>query len=36
MEAEIRRALERDRVLYNAVGFALGRGVAGLFFATSR
>ena len=32
MEAEIRRALERDRVLYNAVCFALGRGVAGLFF----
>ena len=24
MQLEIRRALERDRILYNAVGFALG------------
>jgi uncharacterized protein len=32
MQAEIRHALERDRILYNAVGFALGCGVAGLFF----
>jgi hypothetical protein len=29
MQAEIRHALERDRC--NAVGFALGCGVAGLF-----
>jgi len=29
MQAEIRHALERDRVLYNAVGFELGFGVAG-------
>src|SRR5208337_105588 len=32
MQLEIRRALERDRVLYNAVGFALGCGIAALFF----
>jgi len=32
MQLAIRRALERDRVLYNAVGFALGCGIAGLFF----
>jgi uncharacterized protein len=32
MQLEIRHALERDRILYNAVGFALGCGIAGLFF----
>ena len=32
MQLEIRRALERDRVLYNAVGFALGCAMAALFF----
>jgi len=32
MQFEIRRALERDRILYNAVGFALGCGIAALFF----
>ncbi len=32
MQLEIRQALERDRVLYNAVGFALGCAVAALFF----
>ena len=32
IQLEIRRALERDRILYNAVGFALGCAVAGLFF----
>ena len=32
MQLEIRHALERDRILYNAVGFALGCLVAGLFF----
>jgi predicted RND superfamily exporter protein len=32
MQLEIRHALERDRVLYNAVGFALGCLVAALFF----
>ena len=32
MQLGIRHALERDRILYNAVGFALGCGVAGLFF----
>jgi predicted RND superfamily exporter protein len=32
MQLEIRHALERDRILYNAVGFALGCVVAGLFF----
>ena len=32
MQLEIRHALERDRILYNAVGFALGCLVAGFFF----
>jgi hypothetical protein len=32
MQAEIRRALGHDRVLYNAVGFGLEFGVARLFF----
>ena len=32
MQLEIRHALERDRILYNAVGFALGCAVAALFF----
>jgi uncharacterized protein len=32
MQLEIRQALERDRVLYNAVGFALGCAIAALFF----
>ena len=32
MQLEIRHALERDRILYNAVGFALGCLVAALFF----
>jgi uncharacterized protein len=32
MQLEIRHALERDRVLYNAVGFALGCAIAGFFF----
>jgi uncharacterized protein len=32
MQLAIRRALERDRILYNAVGFALGSLVAALFF----
>jgi uncharacterized protein len=32
MQLEIRRALERDRILYNAVGFALGCVIAALFF----
>jgi predicted RND superfamily exporter protein len=32
MQLEIRRAIERDRILYNAVGFALGCVVAALFF----
>ncbi|HZZ60859.1 MAG TPA: MMPL family transporter [Roseiarcus sp.] len=32
MQLEIRHALERDRVLYNAVGFALGCAIAALFF----
>ena len=32
MQLEIRRAIERDRVLYNAVGFALGCAIAALFF----
>jgi uncharacterized protein len=32
MQLAIRHALERDRILYNAVGFALGCGIAGLFF----
>ncbi|THD46611.1 MAG: RND transporter [Bradyrhizobium sp.] len=32
MQLEIRRALEHDRILYNAIGFALGCVVAALFF----
>jgi predicted RND superfamily exporter protein len=32
MQLEIRHALERDRILYNAVGFALGCVIAGVFF----
>ncbi|MBV9288566.1 MAG: MMPL family transporter, partial [Hyphomicrobiales bacterium] len=32
MQLAIRKALERDRILYNAVGFALGSLVAALFF----
>jgi uncharacterized protein len=32
MQLAIRHALERDRILYNAVGFALGCAVAGFFF----
>ena len=32
MQLEIRHALERDRILYNAVGFALGCAIAALFF----
>jgi predicted RND superfamily exporter protein len=32
MQLEIRHALERDRILYNAVGFVLGCVVAALFF----
>jgi uncharacterized protein len=32
MQLEIRRALERDRILYNAVGFTLGCAIAALFF----
>ena len=32
MQLEIRHALERDRILYNAIGFALGCGIAALFF----
>ncbi len=32
MQLEIRHALERDRILYNAVGFALGCAIAGFFF----
>jgi uncharacterized protein len=32
MQLEIRHALERDRILYNAVGFALGCLIASLFF----
>ncbi|HXZ15298.1 MAG TPA: MMPL family transporter, partial [Roseiarcus sp.] len=32
MQLEVRHALERDRILYNAVGFALGCAIAGLFF----
>ncbi len=32
MQLEIRHAIERDRVLYNAVGFALGCVIAALFF----
>ncbi|HZZ59782.1 MAG TPA: MMPL family transporter [Roseiarcus sp.] len=32
MQLEIRHALERDRILYNAVGFALGCAIAAFFF----
>ena len=32
MQLEIRNAVERDRVIYNAVGFAAGRLIAILFF----
>ncbi|MBV9287829.1 MAG: MMPL family transporter, partial [Hyphomicrobiales bacterium] len=32
MQLGIRHALERDRILYNAIGFALGCGIAGYFF----
>ena len=32
MQLEIRHAIERDRILYNAVGFALGCAIAGFFF----
>jgi predicted RND superfamily exporter protein len=32
MQLEIRLALERDRILYNAIGFALGCVIAVLFF----
>ena len=32
MQLEIRHALEHDRILYNAIGFALGCAVAGFFF----
>jgi predicted RND superfamily exporter protein len=32
MQLEIRHALERDRLLYNAIGFALGCIIAALFF----
>ena len=32
MQLEIRRALERDRILYNGVGFSLGCMIAALFF----
>ena len=32
MQLEIRQALERDRILYNAIGFALGCLIAALFF----
>ena len=32
MQLEIRHALERDRILYNAIGFALGCAIAGFFF----
>jgi predicted RND superfamily exporter protein len=32
MQLAIRHALERDRILYNAVGFALGCAIAGFFF----
>jgi len=32
MQLEIRHALERDRILYNAIGFALGGAIAGFFF----
>ena len=36
MQLEIRHALERDRILYNAVGFALGCGIAGSSSAACR
>jgi len=36
MQLEIRRALERDRLLYNAVGFALGCVIAALFNCKAR
>src|SRR3984885_9658504 len=32
MQLEIRHALEHDRILYNAIGFALGCAIAGFFF----
>jgi predicted RND superfamily exporter protein len=32
MQLEIRKAIERDRILYNAVGFALSCGIAAVFF----
>ena len=32
MQLEIRNAVERDRVLYNAIGFATGSAIAALFF----
>jgi uncharacterized protein len=32
MQLEIRHALKRDRILYNAVGFALGCAIAAYFF----
>ena len=32
MQLEIRHALEHDRILYNAIGFALGCAIAGYFF----
>ncbi len=32
MQLEIRQALEHDRILYNAIGFALGCVLAALFF----
>ena len=32
MQLEIRRAVEHDRILYNAIGFALGCAIAGYFF----
>ena len=32
MQLEIRHALEHDRILYNAIGFAFGCAIAGFFF----
>jgi predicted RND superfamily exporter protein len=32
MQLEIRKAVERDRIIYNSVGFAAGCGIAMLFF----
>ncbi|MGO9741319.1 MAG: efflux RND transporter permease subunit [Roseiarcus sp.] len=32
MQLEIRKALERDQILYNSIGFGLGCAVAALFF----